>query len=231
MHNKSVDALENQGSVAPLLPRGLIVFRTWKTLRWYLLLAAPVFVSAGVLYLNRRQLWGSAGILLLGLSLAFALVVELISGMASATSFEMYGLFFDGTFSRSRNPILYWIQVGFTASAYLLVVVLGFVLSRGKPIMDSTQPLQSRRVASEVLVSRRCEEPAVADTGLWLCQQFWHHPPMHISQTHVAAAVAEDELLMVEAELMQNRGVDVVDFERVLHGRVAEVVGRAEREP
>ena len=52
---------------------------------------------------------------------------------------------------------------------------------------------------------------------------------MHVGQAEVAALEAEGELRVVEAEQVQDRGVQVVNVDAVLDGVEAEVVGLAER--
>jgi hypothetical protein len=50
---------------------------------------------------------------------------------------------------------------------------------------------------------------------------------MHIREPPVAATVAVGELFVVEAHLMQNGGVDVVDADGIDDGIRAELVGFA----
>ena len=50
---------------------------------------------------------------------------------------------------------------------------------------------------------------------------------VHIGQSTVNSVVAHGELLVVDAQLVQDRGVEVVDADGVLDGRVTEVVGPA----
>ena len=50
---------------------------------------------------------------------------------------------------------------------------------------------------------------------------------MHIGQAEIAAGVAVGELLVIEAQQVQDRGVQVVDVDRVFDGLEAEFVGRA----
>ena len=50
---------------------------------------------------------------------------------------------------------------------------------------------------------------------------------MHVGQAEVAAGVAEGEAFVVEAEQVQDRGLQVVDVDRVLDDVEAEVVGLA----
>ena len=51
--------------------------------------------------------------------------------------------------------------------------------------------------------------------------------PMHVGQPEVAAGVVEGELLVVEAEQVQDRRLEVVDVDGVLGDVEAQVVGRA----
>ena len=53
------------------------------------------------------------------------------------------------------------------------------------------------------------------------------HLPMHVGQAEVAAGVVEGELLVVEAEQVKDRGLEVVDVDRVLGDVEAQVVGGA----
>lgn len=48
---------------------------------------------------------------------------------------------------------------------------------------------------------------------------------MHVGEAEVASGVAVSEALMVDAELVQEGGVEVVDFDGVLDGVFADVVG------
>ena len=57
--------------------------------------------------------------------------------------------------------------------------------------------------------------------------QFVDDVAVHVGQAEVAAGVAVGELLVVEAQQVQDRGVQVVDVDRVLDGLEAELVGRA----
>ena len=51
--------------------------------------------------------------------------------------------------------------------------------------------------------------------------------PIHDRQPFVAAVVREGQLLVIEAQQVQDRGVDVVDVGLVLDGVQADLVGRA----
>ena len=50
---------------------------------------------------------------------------------------------------------------------------------------------------------------------------------MHIRQPERPARVVECQFLVVEAQLVQDRGVEVVHVDLALHGHVAEDVGFA----
>ena len=50
---------------------------------------------------------------------------------------------------------------------------------------------------------------------------------MHVGEAVAAALMLEDEFLVIDAELMQDRRLEVVDMHGVHHGVVGEVVGLA----
>jgi hypothetical protein len=64
-------------------------------------------------------------------------------------------------------------------------------------------------------------------TGASSRQQVPHNLPVNIGEAEVAAGVAIGEPLVVEAEQVEDRGVEVVDMDLVFHGREAGLVGRA----
>ena len=64
-----------------------------------------------------------------------------------------------------------------------------------------------------------------APTGLR--EDLLDHVPLHVGQPHVAAGVAVGQLLVVEAEQVQDGRVPVVDVDLALDGLVAVVVGPA----
>src|SRR5688500_5637099 len=64
-----------------------------------------------------------------------------------------------------------------------------------------------------------------------LRNQLLHHLAMHVRQPEVAALEAEGEFGVVEAEEVEEGGVQVVDVDLVLGGVEAELVGLAEGEP
>ena len=57
--------------------------------------------------------------------------------------------------------------------------------------------------------------------GLFLSDDSLNHMPMHVRQTHVAAAEAEGGLGMFQAKQMEHRGVQVVHLAFVRHHLVA----------
>ena len=60
-----------------------------------------------------------------------------------------------------------------------------------------------------------------------LRQQPLHHFAAHVGEAEVTALEAVGELLVVETELVQQRGVEIVDVDLVLHRVEPEVVGLA----
>src|SRR5205823_4033476 len=61
-----------------------------------------------------------------------------------------------------------------------------------------------------------------------LCQEFLHHFSRHVSQAEVAALEFVSELSVIEAEELQDRGVQVVDVDGILDDVPAEFIGLAE---
>ena len=56
-------------------------------------------------------------------------------------------------------------------------------------------------------------------------EQITHDVPMHVGEAEVAACVAVGEAGVVDAELMEEGGMQVVDFDGVFDGVFAGVVG------
>ena len=54
---------------------------------------------------------------------------------------------------------------------------------------------------------------------------------MDVGEAVVAAAVAEGEPLVIDAELVEDRGVDVVDVDGIGDDGIAEVIGRTVGHP
>ena len=76
--------------------------------------------------------------------------------------------------------------------------------------------------------SRRGVPRILPRSGLGL-QQLLHHLARHVGQAEIAALEAVGQLQVVEAEQVQDRGVEVVDVDRVLDDVPADVVGLADR--
>jgi hypothetical protein len=70
------------------------------------------------------------------------------------------------------------------------------------------------------------EEPPEGGTPA-LGEEFLHHLPIHIRQPVIPSRVAEGEAFVVEAEEVEDGGVEVVDVDLVLDRTEAEVVGGA----
>lgn len=102
----------------PLFPYGLAFFKTWKTLRWFLLFLLPVLSSAAAACLRERGLFAAMGVLLLGPVVTAVLFVQLCSRISSSNW---------GTFYRRREPIRYWFAVGWVALFYMGLSVIGYI--------------------------------------------------------------------------------------------------------
>ena len=87
------------------------------------------------------------------------------------------------------------------------------------PHAAASQPRRKREK------SRRLPTPARGASGSG--QDLADDAAVDVGQAEVAAGVAVGELLVVEAEQVQDRGVQVVDVDLVLDGLEAELVGRA----
>ena len=59
----------------------------------------------------------------------------------------------------------------------------------------------------------------------------FHHGTAHVGQAEVAALVAEGQPFVVDAQQVEDRGVEVVDVDAILDGVVTELVGRAQGRP
>ena len=77
-------------------------------------------------------------------------------------------------------------------------------------------------------VSVRQTTVAARQTGMSaLRQQFANHPAVNVGQAAVDAVVAEREPLVIDAQQVQHRGVQVVEVDLVLHRIIAVIVGGA----
>lgn len=101
-----------------LFPWGTSYFRSWQTLRWFLLLVVPIIGSALLLGFHRHEIVGPLFVGFVGTYGAACLFVELCSGMASSNW---------GTHFRQTEPVRYWIQISMVTLAYLALSSLGFV--------------------------------------------------------------------------------------------------------
>jgi hypothetical protein len=63
-----------------------------------------------------------------------------------------------------------------------------------------------------------------------LSQDFLHHAAVYVGEPEVAAEELEGQLRVVDAQQVQHRRVQVVHRDDVLHGVIAELVGRAVRD-
>src|SRR5258708_7556763 len=61
-----------------------------------------------------------------------------------------------------------------------------------------------------------------------LRQDFFHHVPVHVGQPVIPALKFERQLRVVDSQAVKQRGVQVVDVDRVLGDVVAVIVGDAE---
>ncbi len=100
----------------PLFPWGTPYFRAWCTVRWFLVMLAPIAVST-------FQLWShhhGAGVAMfhgfIGAWVSVSLFVTLASGMASSNR---------GTHFRQTEAAQYWMQTSFIGVVYLVVACLG----------------------------------------------------------------------------------------------------------
>ena len=59
-----------------------------------------------------------------------------------------------------------------------------------------------------------------------LSNQVMNHPTMDIRKTEITTSVAINQFLVVQTQLMQNGGMQIVYIHRVLHGLVTKVIGR-----
>ncbi len=100
------------------LPRGLVYFRTWHTLRWFIALALPVLASAATAWMHGHGPWLAAGLGILGLLVAVLIFVFLFSGMSSSNA---------GTYFRQSEPARFWAEVVLLCVIYIAACLFGFV--------------------------------------------------------------------------------------------------------
>jgi hypothetical protein len=100
-----------------IFPRGLAYFKSWRSLRWFLLLLLPWLPNSIAAYLRGFGPFNSIGLFLVGAGLSIGLFVGLCSGMDSTNW---------GTFYRSTEPVRYWVVIAIGACFYLAFSVAGY---------------------------------------------------------------------------------------------------------
>ena len=100
----------------PLFPWGTPYFRRWRTLRWFLVVLAPVLASAFQLWRHQHGVGVAVFFGVVGGWLAACLFVTLASGMSSSSW---------GTYFRQTEAAEYWMQTGFIGVVYLGAACLG----------------------------------------------------------------------------------------------------------
>ena len=68
---------------------------------------------------------------------------------------------------------------------------------------------------------------ALTDSG----HDFPNHPPAHVGQPEVTSGITIRQPFVIEVEAVEDRGVQVVDARRILHGLEAELIRRAKHGP
>lgn len=99
------------------LPRGWLYFRSWRTLRWFVLLCLPGIGSALAVWLRGHGLWQALGLWVLGFAAAILIFVDFCSGMASSNI---------GTYFRESEPVRFWTSVGLLCAVYTALCCAGF---------------------------------------------------------------------------------------------------------
>src|SRR5262245_65630377 len=91
---------------------------------------------------------------------------------------------------------------------------------------DMDRVYQTVAQASSYVLFKRTSEDACATQPI-SGDQLPHHAPVHVGQPEVAAGVTVCELFVIEAQEVQDRGVQVVDVDAVLDRGEAKLVGAA----
>ncbi len=102
----------------PTFPRGLVYFRRWRTLRWFLVALIPIAVSLAAAWW-RGHAWQGVGAFILGTAFTVVAFVDICSGMTSSNW---------GTHFRSREPIRFWIGIVIMVPIYVLATMAGWFL-------------------------------------------------------------------------------------------------------
>jgi hypothetical protein len=101
----------------PVFPGGLRFFRDWKTAKWVLLMLLPVLSSAGAAWVRGRAAREAVILLAVGVAASVVVFVMLCSGVSSSNW---------GTYSRRREPVRYWVDVGLFGLAYIGLCLAGY---------------------------------------------------------------------------------------------------------
>src|SRR6059058_5522978 len=96
----------------------------------------------------------------------------------------------------------------------------------GDAAADDSDSSRSRRRRERGRERRRDGEGS-HEARVELCNDVVDYAPLHIRQSYVAAGEAVGEPSVIEAEQVQQRGVEVVDVKLVLDRLVAVLVGLA----
>jgi len=106
------------GLLADVSEEGLIYFRKWRTLRWFLLFAEPGLGSAAATWCRGHGLRNALAIGLVGLNVLMVAFVSVCAGMASSIF---------GTYFRNTEPVRYWTNVIVLSVAYVAICCTGFL--------------------------------------------------------------------------------------------------------
>ena len=103
------------------------------------------------------------------------------------------------------------------------------------PLVDRIAPaaitLKRRRSILDLETTNSEETKASAKRSFTLREDFADHVAVHISKPVIASAVAVSQLLVINAEQVKNRGVEIVNVNFVLRDSRANIVGAAVGRP
>jgi len=102
-----------------LFPDGTLYFRRWQSLRWFLLLLAPILASAAAVLYRGEGLPPALVVLVGGSAVAIVLFDVVASGRSSSNW---------GAYYRRTEPGRFWLSVGVFALGYLLLCTAGYFL-------------------------------------------------------------------------------------------------------
>ena len=100
------------------LPGGWIYFRTWRSLRWFLVLSVPPIASSVFVWMNGHGFWQAFGCWILCFALSISLFVSLSSGMSSSNL---------GTYFRKTEPVRYWVEITVMSVVYCALCSVGYL--------------------------------------------------------------------------------------------------------